>query len=114
MGALAGMALGAPLLGIAFAIWEGLTGAALGKMLLKVRIKSDDGRPAGTGKLLTRAAVKYSGSLLGLLAAISGVAVIGTLGSLTGLVIFVGFFFVLGQAQQAFHDMIAKTAVYSN
>jgi hypothetical protein len=31
---------------------------------------------------------------------------------LGGIAIFIGCFFVLGAAHQAFHDMIAKTAVY--
>jgi hypothetical protein len=37
---------------------------------------------------------------------------LATLGNLAGLIFFVGCFFTLGMKRQAFHDMIAKTAVY--
>ena len=114
MGAIIGMAVGIGLMSLIWVIWEGLTGAALGKMLLKIRIKSADGATAPTGQLMGRAAAKYSGSLLGLLAALTGVAMLSTLGLLLSFAVFVGCFFTLGQAKQAFHDMIAKTAVYPN
>jgi uncharacterized RDD family membrane protein YckC len=112
VGAIAGAMLGMGLLQIGFAIWEGLTGQALGKMLLKIRIKAADGSVAGKDKLLTRAAAKYSNSLLTVLGALTGIGIISQLGSLVGLVIFVGCFFVLGQKRQALHDLIAKTAVF--
>lgn len=111
-GAIAGAMLGMGLLQLGFAIWEGLTGQALGKMLLKIKIKMADGSEAGKDKLLTRAAAKYSNSLLTVLGTLTGISAISQLGSLAGLVIFVGCFFVLGQNRQAIHDMIAKTAVY--
>lgn len=114
LGAIVGMAIGVGLMSIIWIIWEGLTGAALGKMLLKIRIKSAEDTIAPTGQLMVRAAAKYSSSLLSLLAALTGVAILNTLGGLAGLVIFIGCFFTLGQARQAFHDMIAKTAVYPN
>jgi uncharacterized RDD family membrane protein YckC len=110
--AIAGAVLGIELVGLVWIIWEGLTGQALGKLLLKIRIKAADGSNAGVDKLLTRAAIKYSSTLLGLLAGLTGIAALNSLGSLAGLVIFVGCFFVLGQNRQAIHDMLAKTAVY--
>lgn len=111
-GALVGARLGMLLLSLVWIGWEGLTGAALGKTLLKIRAKSDDGATATPDKLFLRAAVKYSGTLLGLIAFIPGLAIFNRLSSLVGLVIFVGCFLVLGEKRQAFHDMIAKTAVY--
>jgi uncharacterized RDD family membrane protein YckC len=112
LGALAGAAIGIGLMSLGWIIWEGLTGQALGKMLLKIRIKKEDGTDAGKDKLLTRAAVKYSNSLLSLIGSLTGIAAITKVGSLAGLVIFVGCFFVLGQKRQAIHDLIAKTAVF--
>jgi uncharacterized RDD family membrane protein YckC len=112
MGAIAGAAIGTGILSIGWIVWEGLTGQALGKMLLKIRIKAADGSVAGPDKLFTRAAIKYSSSLLGLISALTGIGIINTLGSLAGLVIFIGCFFVLGQNRQAIHDMVAKTAVF--
>jgi uncharacterized RDD family membrane protein YckC len=111
-GALAGAALGIQLLSLGWIVWEGLTGAALGKRLLKIRIKSEDGSPGKVGTLIARAAIKYVATLLGLVATLTGLAFIDKVGNLGGLLIFIGCFFVLGQKRQAFHDMIAKTAVY--
>jgi len=112
LGALAGVTLGVGLLSLIWIVWEGITGAALGKRILKIRIKLEDGTPGKPDKLIARAAIKYSATLCGLIAAVTGIAAIGTLGNLAGFAIFVGCFFVLGQKRQAFHDMIAKTAVY--
>ena len=81
---------------------------------MKIRVKAADGSNAGAFKLLARAAVKYSFSLLNLLALLTGPISYepSNLGSLAGLVIFVGCFFVLGQNRQAIHDLVAQTAVY--
>ena len=40
------------------------------------------------------------------------VALLGLLGKLAGMVIFVGCFLVLGQQKQAILDMVAGTAVF--
>lgn len=112
MGAVAGAMIGSGILSIGWIVWEGLTGQALGKKLLKIRIKAADGSVAGPDKLFTRAAVKYSSSLLTLISAVTGIGFINTLGSLAFLVVIIGCFFVLGQNRQAFHDMLAKTAVF--
>ena len=42
----------------------------------------------------------------------TSIDVINSVGSLLWVVIVVGFFFVLAEKRQAFHDMIAKTAVF--
>lgn len=111
-GAMAGFLFGYGLLNVVWIIWEGLTGAALGKMILRIRIKSADGQMAPTSQLLTRAAVKYSPGLLNLLAMVTDIGAFAKLASLAGFAIFIGCFFVLGDAKQALHDMAAKTAVY--
>lgn len=77
-----------------------------------IRIANDDGTAAGVGKLLFRYLVKNSSSVLKMLALFTTVQLLGMLGNLAGLVIFVGCFFTLGVKRQAIHDMIAKTAVY--
>lgn len=111
-GAVAGAIIGMMLVSLGWVVWEGLTGQALGKKLLKIRIKMADGTDAGKDKLLTRAAVKYSKTLLGLIGWLTGISIIDNIASLAGLIVFVGCFFVLGQKRQAIHDLIAKTAVY--
>lgn len=91
---------------------EGFTGYTVGKLIVGIQIGNDDGTKAGVGKLLSRYVIKNISSVLGTLALLTGVEFLGTLGSILGFIIFIGFFFVLGSRKQAFHDMIAKTAVY--
>lgn len=112
LGAVVGATIGMGFLSLGWIVWEGLTGQALGKMLLKLRIKAADGSTAGPDKLFTRAAIKYSQLLLRLIGALAGINAISQLGSLAGLVVFIGCFFVLGQNRQALHDILAKTAVF--
>jgi hypothetical protein len=75
-------------------------------------VGNQDGTKASVGQLLERYALKNCNFLLSLLAAFTGVHVLKTIGTLGGLAIFIGCFFVLSSGRQAFHDMIAKTAVY--
>ncbi len=114
VGALGGFAIGIVVFGFLYSLIEGLTGASPGKMVLKLKVGTDDGRNAEVSVYLTRWAVKYSGQLLRFLALITGISVISTLGSLASLVIFVGCFMVLGANRQAIHDMAARTAVFNN
>ena len=111
-GAIAGIVIAAYLIVVVYFLLEGLTGYTLGKLVLGIRIANDDGTAAGVGKLLYRYLLKNSGSVLALVALFSGVHALATLGNVAGLLIFVGCFFTLGVKKQAFHDMIAKTAVY--
>lgn len=112
LGAMAGFFLAANSLGIVFGIWEALTGAALGKLLLGIRIRSGDGTPAPPEKLVARAALKHSGALISFLATVTGSAILEGLGGLAWLLIFVGCFFVLSPEKLSIHDRIAGTAVY--
>jgi len=41
------------------------------------------------------------------------VAILGTIGGLASLAIFIGCFMVLGSEKQALHDMVGKTAVFN-
>jgi len=103
------------LVGAVYFLVEGFTGWTLGKLILGIQVANPDGTRAGVGTLLTRYALKNINFLLGVLLFfdyVTSVALFRTLRGLLGLLIFVGCFFVLGSARQAFHDMIAKTAVY--
>ncbi len=111
-GAVAGFFITFALIGTVYFLVEGFTGYTLGKFVLGIRIASDDGTAAGIGKLLFRYLVKNSNLVLSLAALFTGVYALATLGKVAGLLIFVGCFFTLGVKRQAFHDMIAKTAVY--
>lgn len=111
-GALAGIILAATLIATVYFLLEGFTGYTLGKLILGIRIASDDGTAAGIGKLLLRWLIKNSGSVLSLLAVFTATSSLFTVSRLAGVIIFVGCFFTLGMKRQAFHDMLAKTAVY--
>ena len=62
--------------------------------------------------MLGRYALKNCNFILSFLAGVTGVHLLRTIGVLGAIGILIGCFFVLGSAKQAFHDMIAKTAVY--
>ncbi len=107
-----GMMIGFALVAVLYSLIEAFTGASPGKMIMKLKIGTEDGRTAPLSTYLTRWAVKYSSQILGALAIITGISVLSQIGSLAGLVIFVGCFLVLGAKRQAIHDMVARTAVF--
>lgn len=111
-GAVAGILVAAALVGTVYFLVEGFTGWTLGKLILGIQIGNENGTKASLGQLLLRYALKNCNFLLTILAALTGLALLRTLGTLGGLAIFIGYFFVLTSNKQGFHDMIAKTAVY--
>lgn len=119
-GAAVGAALGAVLGAVAafggfvflYSLIEAFTGASPGKMLLKLRVGTADGRRGSPALYVRRWAIKYSGTLLGLVGAVPGLQVVGLLAPAAGAIIFVGCFFALGDRRQALHDLGAATAVY--
>ncbi len=112
MGFIFGAAIGFPVFAFLYFLLEGFIGATIGKMILGLKIGNDDGTKAGVGKLLLRYIIKNIASVLAILAGIVGVTLISRIGSLLGLVVFIGCFLALGSSKQALHDMIVKTAVY--
>jgi uncharacterized RDD family membrane protein YckC len=112
VGFFGGMMLGVTIVGVLYGLIEAFTGASPGKMVLKLKIGFEDGRNAAVATYFTRWAVKYSGTILSFLGVISGISLLGTLGSLASFVIFIGCFLVLAEKKQAVHDMAAKTAVF--
>jgi len=119
-GAALGAALGAVLGAVAafggfvfrYSLIEAFSGASPGKMILGLKVGACDGRRGSTALYARRWAIKYSGTLLGLLGAIPGLHVLGLLAPAAGLIIFVGCFLVLGDKRQALHDLGAATAVF--
>lgn len=112
LGTLVALMVVLPLIYVVYYLIEGLTGITLGKLILGIKVANQDGTAAPTGTLITRWAVKSSGNILTALGAILGVAILGTIGGIVGLVIFIGCFMVLGAKKQSLHDMVAKTAVF--
>jgi len=113
MGGMLGTFAGMMLIFLLIMLLEAFTGQTIGKMMLGIKNGDEDGAAAGSGKLITRAAVKYIGTILALVAGLTGIAMIVTISQLLGFAVFIGFFFILGDKKQGFHDMIAKTAVYN-
>jgi uncharacterized RDD family membrane protein YckC len=112
IGALLGMAIAFAVIGCVYFLLEGFTGYTLGKLMLGIRIANADGTQAPVSKLLMRWAVKNNNFILSVFAAATGVRLLATLGSLGGLVIFIGCFLALGASKQALHDRICDTAVW--
>jgi uncharacterized RDD family membrane protein YckC len=113
IGMIGGMMIGMYIFGFLYSLIEAFTGASPGKMVLKLKIGFEDGRNAPLGTYVSRWAVKYAGTLIGLVALLPGLGLLSTVGTLAGFVIFIGCFLVLGDKRQALHDMAAKTAVFN-
>ena len=113
LGGMLGTIAGMMLIFLFIMLLEAITGQTVGKMMLGIKNGDEDGAAASAGKLITRAGIKYIGTILALVAGLTGVIMIGTIGQLLGFAVFIGFFFILGEKKQGFHDMIAKTAVYN-
>lgn len=97
---------------LAYSSLEILKAQTPGKMVMKIIIRNADGTPASQDVLIKRWAIKNSGSLLNFLGALTTMSIFGTLGSIAGLIVFIGCFMVFTQGLQALHDRVAATAVY--
>ena len=111
-GAMAAVA-GVLIISVVIYLIEGLTGVTPGKAILGLKVGNKEGKVASSSELLTRFLAKVSGTLLTILGGITGVAILGTIGGLASLAIFIGCFMVLGSEKQALHDMVGKTAVFN-
>lgn len=112
IGGMLGTLAGIMLIVLIIMVMEALTGQTIGKMILGIKNANDDGTEASTMTLATRAGVKYISTILTVLAGITGEYYLSSLGSLAGFIVFIGFFFILGDNKQGFHDMLSKTAVF--
>lgn len=108
LGTIAGMLITAAL----NILLEALTGQSIGKMILGIINRNEDGSIANTLTLMLRAAIKYISTTMFILFLITGESSLIGIGQFAGFVVFIGFFFILGEKKQGFHDMISKTAVY--
>lgn len=86
--------------------------ATPGKMLLGLQIGNDNKTRASVITLGIRFIVKHIDLMFSALVVITTIEALNFAGSLLSFVILIGFFFVLAEKRQGFHDMLAKTAVY--
>lgn len=106
------ISVSASIIGFLYNLLEGFTGYTVGKLMLGIQIGNQGATKATMNTLMTRFAIKNIGTIISLVGIAVSVKMIGTVGSIFGFIILVGCFFVLGENKLAFHDMIAKTAVY--
>lgn len=92
---------------------EIFNGAALGKMLLKLKIGADDLTNPITSSLITRYLIKNITYLVLLIIIFSKSPIGFAIVALIGVLSLCSYLFMLGQKRQAIHDMIAGTAVYN-
>lgn len=91
---------------------EAIIAASPGKLLLDMRIASENRTRAESKILWQRFLIKNSPAILSFVNSIIVISFLDTFATLAGIAIFIGYFFILGAKRQGFHDMLAKTAVY--
>lgn len=83
-----------------------------GKMALGLIIADEGMTTPSMSALITRNLFKQISSILFVLAILLESATLIWIGILLGFIYLIGCFFTLGEKRMAFHDMLAKTAVY--
>lgn len=86
---------------------------SVGKMLLGIKIGTENRTKADLSQLLIRYFIKQSDVVLGLIAFLVSISLFNTISSIAGFIIFFGCFMVFGRTRQALHDFPAKTAVFA-
>ena len=114
-----GMYLGLAL-AVVFAMWEASTGAALGKLVFGIKIKSTDGSPASFSKRFFRSLIKINGIVLGVVSYVASHFLLFLWPVDTAVTLFYagqgamicGCLLALGGEKQALPDRLTGTAVY--
>jgi uncharacterized RDD family membrane protein YckC len=109
---MARMTIAVILISAVYFLAEALWGRALGKLILGLRIATDDGRRATPGRLVVRMLVKNGGSVLKLVAMTTGATILSRGGDVLSVVVTAGCLLALWPRRQALHDLAANTAVY--
>ena len=100
------------IIGILYFLPEIFLGQSVGKMMLAIKIADKDRKPATMNQLVIRYAIKHGDYFFTFISSIVLIGIIDTIASFYGIVILIGFFFVLAANKMAFHDMGANTAVF--
>lgn len=100
------------LVGVAYPMVEGTSGASPGKRVLGLHIARPDGTQGNLGLYLLRFLVKYVRPVFATLGAVLGIAALGFLAGPAGLVVTLGTLLLLAPHSQALHDKLAGTAVF--
>jgi uncharacterized RDD family membrane protein YckC len=111
-GLMAGGALVAKAVALAYMLTEAFTGYTPAKLLLGIRVANADGTAAASHTLFTRAALKNVAEVGAVLALILGIQLLAGLGTFLSLIFSLGCLLALLPDHQALHDKIAGTAVF--
>ena len=109
---LGGVITASIVVGVFYPLIEGITGASPGKRVLRIIVAAQDSKRGTLALLLKRYAIKNIGIFLQIVAFIPALGFIENIGSIVGLVMFLGYLGALSGARLALHDLIAQTAVY--
>jgi len=110
-GSFIGAVFGIFVLSVGNILLEGLTGASIGKRLLKIKIASVDGDPAGVGQLLFRVFLLYFlGISFPFVIKDPNILFFADLAYV--LFFIISCLFILGSSKRALHDRLLGTAVY--
>jgi uncharacterized RDD family membrane protein YckC len=112
IGAVLGFIAGVTIAAFIYSLIEAFTGFTLGKLLLGLRVKNEDGTEGNTSLYLKRWALKNIGTVCNIVSMATGMMFVSSIGGLLGVIMFIGCFFALGEKKQALHDTLAKTAVF--
>ena len=97
---------------IVYNLIEGFFGASPGKMIMGLQVANADGSKGDINLYMKRWFIKNANAVLVIINLIVANAVLESIASIIGMVIFFGCFAVLGNKKQALHDTIANTAVF--
>ncbi len=112
IGAVVGSAIIITVLGLLYGLIEAFTGASPGKMILGIKIGTDQGQIAPVGVLFARYGLKNISIIGRVFSVVTGIVFLGPIFQLCGIAIFLGCFMALAESKQALHDRIVGTAVY--
>jgi len=91
---------------------EMTTGSSIGKKILGIQIGNEDGTKTNINHYFGRTILKNIQLVFAIPNLFLMVGFLETLGMGSGLLIFIGCFFVLGESRQSFHDRLSKTAIF--
>ena len=96
-----------------YALIEAFTGASFGKMIIGIKIGTQDAQTASVGRYLVRALIKNFQFVLLLLAAYTYNSLFIKLNDIYSVFFLVSCLIALGADRLALHDKITGTAVYN-
>ncbi|MES2765477.1 MAG: RDD family protein [Bacteroidota bacterium] len=102
----------AGIVGLLYSLVELFTGSSPAKHIFGIIAAHENGTQGNLGLWGARWFIKSSSSILSVIGMLAGVELLGTTGSIVGVLFLVGCFFALGEEKQALHDKIAKTAIF--